>query len=338
MQSKIPAWSQRVWPALKAHWKHPIAHYVSFVTLPAGVKENFALKDYPMYSRPDRTPNRGQKARIASLIANHSVAARLFLAVGFFMELFVFVRLRDRRWALMVGGVDPSAEPLDPPWHVPQLPAEGAGGHSLLLEPCLISKTLSAGREEIWPLSPALPPSPHAVARGNIPPLACHGAGLEPLTVGDYHPRKLVRFRSIVLCLCCLAWLSQGSPSAMGQPTDDGVAARRSAHRVASGLGNDGFFTRDKVESDLLKPGERSLIPCQLLRGNIYWFVVGTEPPVPLELAVFDELGNRVTLTQQQEGGVTAIGMTPPWSGRFFLRIALDGERATTYTLLICYK
>ncbi len=135
-----------------------------------------------------------------------------------------------------------------------------------------------------------------------------------------------------------LVFLCDGKPTAFGQRTDEGVDARRSAHRVASGLGNDGFLTRDKVESDLLNPGERSLISCQLVRDNVYWFIVGTEPPLPLELAVFDEQGKRVAVTQQQDRGVSAVGMTAPWSGRFFVEIALHGERATTYTLLICYK
>ncbi len=128
-------------------------------------------------------------------------------------------------------------------------------------------------------------------------------------------------------------------PGIGGPDSDVAVHARQKAMEVAGAFSNDGFKLRDGYWTSSLNPKETQVIEVNLFRGNEYWFTIATASlGSQWNITAFDETGKKVEGQEYKDDGVAAIGIEPPASGRYFLRVELLEGNAAQFCLLYSYK
>lgn len=138
------------------------------------------------------------------------------------------------------------------------------------------------------------------------------------------------------LTMVCLAVIATGLVHA---DTDREVEAHKVVLDLAGAFSNDGFKMRDGHWTGPLKSKENALVAVNLYAGNQYWFSVGAvNPAKKIEVAVYDETGNRVTTESYSEGERAAAGFTPTSSGQYYVSVSLLEGDESTYCLVYSYK
>ena len=141
----------------------------------------------------------------------------------------------------------------------------------------------------------------------------------------------------ISLTICCVA-LSLLSNIAAAQ-TDREVEAHKMVLDLAGAFSNEGFKMRDGHWTGPLKQKENALVAVNLYAGNQYWFSVGAvEPAKKIEIALYDETGNRVTTEGYSDGEKAAAGFTPSNSGQYYVSVGLLDGGESTFCLVYSYK
>ena len=141
----------------------------------------------------------------------------------------------------------------------------------------------------------------------------------------------------ISLTICCVA-LSLLSNIAAAQ-TDREVEAHKMVLDLAGAFSNEGFKMRDGHWTGPLKQKENALVAVNLYAGNQYWFSVGAvEPAKKIEIALYDETGNRVTTEGYSDGEKAAAGFTPTSSGQYYVSVGLVEGGESTFCLVYSYK
>jgi len=121
--------------------------------------------------------------------------------------------------------------------------------------------------------------------------------------------------------------------------TDREVEAHKVVLDLAGAFSNEGFKMRDGHWTGALKQKEDALVAVNLYAGNQYWFSVGAvEPAKKIDVAVYDETGNRVTTETYNDGEKAAAGFTPANSGQFYVSVRLLEGGESTYCLVYSYK
>ena len=123
-------------------------------------------------------------------------------------------------------------------------------------------------------------------------------------------------------------------------PSDDEVAARKSALELAGAFTNDGFKLRDGHVAGPIKAGESKLVQVNLYAGNDYYFAVAaTEKAKKMAVSLYDETGKPVPIAEPyQEGATAAVGFSPAASGTFYVRVEeIEGD-ASAFCLVCSYK
>ena len=138
------------------------------------------------------------------------------------------------------------------------------------------------------------------------------------------------------LTVICLALISFGN---VGAETDREVQAHKIVLDLAGAFSNDGFKMRDGHWTGALKPNENALVAVNLYAGNQYWFSVGAvEPAKKIDVAVYDEGGQRVTTEDFNDGDKAAAGFSPTSSGQYYVLVSLVEGNESTYCLVYSYK
>ena len=121
--------------------------------------------------------------------------------------------------------------------------------------------------------------------------------------------------------------------------TDREVEAHKMVLDLAGAFSNEGFKMRDGHWTGPLKQKENALVAVNLYAGNQYWFSVGAvEPAKKIEIALYDETGNRVTTEGYSDGEKAAAGFTPSNSGQYYVSVGLLEGGESTFCLVYSYK
>ncbi|HJT81364.1 MAG TPA: hypothetical protein VJ719_09220 [Chthoniobacterales bacterium] len=121
--------------------------------------------------------------------------------------------------------------------------------------------------------------------------------------------------------------------------TDREVQAHKMVLDLAGAFSNEGFKMRDGHWTGALKQKENALVAVNLYAGNQYWFSVGAvEPAKKIDVAVYDETGNRVTTDNYSEGEKAAAGFSPASSGQYYVSVGLIEGGESTFCLVYSYK
>ena len=121
--------------------------------------------------------------------------------------------------------------------------------------------------------------------------------------------------------------------------TDREVEAHKMVLDLAGAFSNEGFKMRDGHWTGPLKQKENALVAVNLYAGNQYWFSVGAvEPAKKIEIALYDETGNRVTTEGYSDGEKAAAGFTPSNSGQYYVSVGLLDGGESTFCLVYSYK
>ena len=141
----------------------------------------------------------------------------------------------------------------------------------------------------------------------------------------------------IGLTICSLV-ISVWSSMAAAE-TDREVQAHKMVLDLAGAFSNEGFKMRDGHWTGALKQKENALVAVNLYAGNQYWFSVGAvEPAKKIDVAVYDETGNRVTTDNYSEGEKAAAGFSPASSGQYYVSVGLIEGGESTFCLVYSYK
>ena len=121
--------------------------------------------------------------------------------------------------------------------------------------------------------------------------------------------------------------------------TDREVQAHKVVLDLAGAFSNEGFKMRDGHWTGTLKQKENALVAVNLYAGNQYWFSVGAvDPAKKIDVAVYDETGNRVQTEGYSDGEKAAAGFTPNSSGQYYVSVSLLEGGDSTYCLVYSYK
>lgn len=121
--------------------------------------------------------------------------------------------------------------------------------------------------------------------------------------------------------------------------TDREVQAHKVVLDLAGAFSNEGFKMRDGHWTGTLKQKENALVAVNLYAGNQYWFSVGAvDPAKKIDVAVYDETGNRVQTEGYSDGEKAAAGFTPSSSGQYYVSVSLLEGGDSTYCLVYSYK
>jgi hypothetical protein len=139
-----------------------------------------------------------------------------------------------------------------------------------------------------------------------------------------------------------LIWIFVISAAALAggaAPSNEEVAARKTAFDLAGAFSNDGFKLRDGHWMGKIAPEKCKVIQVNLYAGNEYWFSVGaTDSAKKLAVSVYDETGKAVDFEPYGEGATAAAGFSPSVSGPYYVKIQeLEGGPAS-FCLLYSYK
>ncbi|MFL6515885.1 MAG: hypothetical protein ACJ8M1_12780 [Chthoniobacterales bacterium] len=141
--------------------------------------------------------------------------------------------------------------------------------------------------------------------------------------------------RLACLTICCFV-LGLGPVSA---ETDREVQAHKLVLDLAGAFSNEGFKMRDGHWTGPVKQKENALVAVNLYAGNQYWFSVGAvDPAKKIDVAVYDETGQRVTTEMYNDGDKAAAGFTPTSSGQYYVSVGLLEGDESTYCLVYSYK
>jgi hypothetical protein len=142
--------------------------------------------------------------------------------------------------------------------------------------------------------------------------------------------------RRICLTVCCVVLGLSGSVRA---ETDREVQAHKLVLDLAGAFSNEGFKMRDGHWTGPVKQNENALVAVNLYAGNQYWFSVGAvEPAKKIQVALYDETGQRVTTEMYNDGDKAAAGFTPTSSGQYYVSVGLVEGDESTYCLVYSYK
>ena len=122
-------------------------------------------------------------------------------------------------------------------------------------------------------------------------------------------------------------------------PTDDEVAARRTALDIAGAFTNDGFKLRDGTWTGVVEGGKPKIIQVNLYAGNQYWFTLGSVPAAKkLQVTIYDETGKPMEVDPFQDTSVAAAGFSPQASGPYYVKVEeIEGTKAA-FCLIYSYK
>lgn len=117
------------------------------------------------------------------------------------------------------------------------------------------------------------------------------------------------------------------------------VESRRAALELAGAFSNDGYKIRDGFWSSTLDATGPAVLEVNLFEGNEYWFCVAALPPTN-KIAVEVYAGDGSLMDQQifSDDARVAVGIEPPISGRYFVKVSLVGGEPGDFTLVYCYK
>lgn len=136
-----------------------------------------------------------------------------------------------------------------------------------------------------------------------------------------------------------LAVAALATASVLAAPTDDEVAARRTALEVAGAFGNDGFKLRDGNWTGMIEIGKPKVIQVNLYAGNQYWFTLGSVPAAKkVKVTVYDEGGKPVEIDPYEEASVAAAGFSPETSGSFYVKVEEIEGTPAAFCLVYSYK
>lgn len=142
--------------------------------------------------------------------------------------------------------------------------------------------------------------------------------------------------KRLLLSLACAALATAAVCAA---PTDNEVAARRTALEIAGAFGNDGFKLRDGNWTGLLEVGKPKVIQVNLYAGNQYWFTLGSVPAAKkVAVTIYDEAGKAVEIDPYEEGSVAAAGFSPATSGSFYIKVEEVEGAPAAFCLVYSYK
>lgn len=123
------------------------------------------------------------------------------------------------------------------------------------------------------------------------------------------------------------------------EPPAEPVSPRSRALELAGAFANDGYKIRDGFWTGSLEPGKPKILQVNLFSGNEYWFSAATlAPKAKLSVEVFDERGRPVEGERFQDGSVAAAGLAADASGKYFVRLTLQGEEKADFCLVYSYK
>ncbi len=148
-----------------------------------------------------------------------------------------------------------------------------------------------------------------------------------------------MKLRPLYLLLLC----ALGAAFPVLASEEQAVAARSSAFDLAGAFSaNDGYKLRDGFYATPLKPGEAKIFKVNLYAGNSYWFCVAAVPAAgAMEVVLSDENGKPLPIQQYHDGSRAAAGITAAYSGSYYVKITLTGEKSSevsTVCLLYAYK
>lgn len=127
--------------------------------------------------------------------------------------------------------------------------------------------------------------------------------------------------------------------AALAVPSDDEVAARRTALEVAGAFGNDGFKLRDGNWTGVVEIGKPKVIQVNLYAGNQYWFTLGAVPAAKkVAVTIYDEKGKAVEIDPYEEASVAAAGFSPETSGSFYVKVEELAGTPAAFCLVYSYK
>jgi hypothetical protein len=121
--------------------------------------------------------------------------------------------------------------------------------------------------------------------------------------------------------------------------TDREVQAHKTVLDLAGAFSNEGFKMRDGHWTGTIKQKENALVAVNLYAGNQYWFSVGAvDPAKKIDVALYDETGNRVQTEMYNDGEKAAAGFTPNSSGQYYVSVTLLEGDESTFCLVYSYK
>ena len=101
------------------------------------------------------------------------------------------------------------------------------------------------------------------------------------------------------------------------------AGARTSAAALFIGLKRQGWECRDTFSQGLLRKGGSVLIATTLHAGNNYAITAGgCEDAYDVDLAVYDESGNRVG-ADADTSPLALVRVTPLWTGTYYLKVTM---------------
>ena len=132
--------------------------------------------------------------------------------------------------------------------------------------------------------------------------------------------------------------VTTNQPAAPDTPVADATARSR-ASEFAEGITRDGYTLRDGVVLHDIDSTRPIFIEVNLFAGNYYWFCAATPVPTDkLSITVLDEKKRPLDTLKYASGSTVAAGITPKSTGRYFVRIALEGGEKTRVCFLYLYK
>jgi hypothetical protein len=129
--------------------------------------------------------------------------------------------------------------------------------------------------------------------------------------------------------------------------SDNVAVAKENGRRLAQAITHDGFRVRESDWVVSLKPQEPHLLRVTLFAGNQYWFIAAASPPaLVLQITLYDSTGKPIKGDRLKEepavsGARTAVGLTAPHSGNYFVKLELlksQGKLPAETYLAYAYK
>ena len=142
---------------------------------------------------------------------------------------------------------------------------------------------------------------------------------------------RMMKFVATGLVVTLLPW-QMSTASVQG--------ARITAATIFVKLRNRGYQLRDFFSSGLLRRGQSTVIATTLSAGNDYTLVAaGCEDAYDVDLAVYDENGNRVG-SDGDSSSVAVVSVSPRWSGTYYLKVTMynSTSNGAHYVLQYAFK
>lgn len=143
----------------------------------------------------------------------------------------------------------------------------------------------------------------------------------------------------VALCFAALPASAQPAVDAApsGKTPDTTLPAR--LYSVVGALGNEGFKLRDGAWSGSIEGSKAQRLAVNLFAGNQYWFSAATsgagETP---DLVVRDPSGNKMQTVAYEGGGVAAVGVTAPVTGRYIVELSGSSAGSRDFCLFYLFK